>query len=492
MKFPCELLESHFEQLWVALKSEVFPGSDNNDVVSKALRTLRCILEQATEAAKTDISHNYQTIILGTILPHLSDVNHRLFNPACLIALVCIAGDPVFASEKILNTFLIKLKDNPADDQCIRIYNIIAQIFNIISLKGETVYKAIDSNICSQLHAHLISNLKKVETDTNFETINQDLLKVALTVLIECAPIISEANRVLVYKVLMSLLTHDILDFEQTQILLERLGALQPIELQSNCIEGCIQNFSTFSNFVKEKILSNLLPLVRQIAFTERIMNLLYQQAFGDDISIDVRLISLKALNRLLKMEDERFVEDLQHNSELIEKLTGLAQNNTNLNSAILNEISRALSAIVQTLPLAEQYIVSTQYLYNLNLQLESDLYVAQGLLGFLNKDISLDDHFERLLEELTKLSLESDNEEMREVAHHLLCSLVNKIEYNDNNRNVIKRMITKLKGYIKKENKKAVEALSWVAKGLVMRGCDEAGEIVEAVSLFISMCIIL
>ncbi|XP_075146935.1 MMS19 nucleotide excision repair protein [Haematobia irritans] len=481
LKFPCEALESHFEQIWTALKSEVFPGSDNTEVITQALRTLRCILEQPTLAGKPEISHNFQTIILGTILPQLNDVNHRLFNPAATIALVCVAGDPVFAGDKILNTLLIKLKDDSSpvnDDQCIRIYNIIAQIFNIVSLKGESVYKAINADICSQLHGHIIAKIGKIETD-----VNQDLLKIALSVLIECAPMINEVNRVLVYKALMALLIDDRMDLQQTQPLVERLGALHPIEVQSNCIDGCIRNFGIFSNFVKQKILTNLLPLVRQMAFADRIMNLLYQQIFGADVHNDVRLLALEALNQLLKNEDKRFIADLQHNSELIEKLVDLAQNNKNLTSATFAQISKALNAIIQTLSVSEQYIVATQYLYNLNLKLESDLYVVQGLLGFLNQEISLDDHFERLIDELTELSIQSDNEEMRKVAHHLLCSLVNKIDYNDNNRGILKKAIAKLKDYIKKENKKAVEALSWIGRGLVMRGCDEAGEIVEALS---------
>ncbi|XP_061393039.1 MMS19 nucleotide excision repair protein [Musca vetustissima] len=482
LKFPCDLLESHFEQIWIALKNELFPGSENNDVISHALRTLRCVLEQAT--SNTNISHNYQTIILGTILTHLSDVNHRLFNSASTIALVCVAGDPVFASEKILNTFLIKLSEDPNtlnDDQSIRIYNIIAQMFNIISLKREDVFKALNAELCSKLHSHIIASLKK--TDAEISDLNQDLLKVSLTVLIECAPIISEANRVLVYRILMSLLTNESIDVEQTQPLMERLGALYPIELQSNCIDGCIRNFSLFSNFVKQKILTNLMPLVRQIAFTQRILDLLYQQIFGNDVTNDVRLLSLEALNRLLKTEDQRFIQDLQNNSELIDKLVQLAQNNNQLNSAVLAQIAHALSSIVQTLAIAEQYMVATNYLYNLNLQLEADLYIAEGLLGYLHKDISLDDHFERLLDDLTELSLQSENEGMREVAHHLLCSLVNKIEYSENNRGTIKRIINKLKDAIKKENKKAVEALSWLGKGLVMRGSTEAGEIVETLS---------
>lgn len=426
-------------------------------------------------------------MILGTILTHLSDVKHRLFNPASLIALVCVAGDPVFATEKILNTFLLKFNETTAvleDEEILRIFNIISQIFSIISTKGEEVFKAINSDVCTQLHVYVIQKLRSFET-CEIEKVNQDLLKSALSVLIESAPIINESNRALLYKVLMLLLTHDSLDLEQTQTLLERLGALQPIELQSNCIDECIKNFASYANFVKEKILMNFLPLVRQMAFSERIMDLLYKQSFGDDtIPNDVRLLALKALNRLLQNEDERFIEDLQHNSELISKLVQLAQTHKNLDNLVLAEISANLSLVVQTLAISEQYMVVTEYLYNLNLQQTSDLYIAKGLLGFLHKDISLDDHFERLMNDLTELSLNSEDEHVRDVAHHLLCSLVNKIDYkNENNRGIVKRIIEKLKDAIKKENKKAVEALSWLAKGLVIRGSDDAGEIVEAVS---------
>lgn len=489
LKFPCESLESHFEQIWTALKSEVFPGSDNRDIVTLALRTLRCILEQA--ASNTILSHNYQTMILGTILTHLSDVKHRLFTPASLIALVCVSGDPIFASEKILNTFLLKLNeksDSLDNEQIVRIFKIIAQIFAIISAKGETVFKALNSDICKQLHALVMEQLKSIEC-TSSENLNFDVLKAALGVFIESAPIIDEKNRALLYKILYLIITHESLGLNQVQILLERLGALQPIELQSNCIDGCINNFATYSNFVKEKILFNLLPLVRQIAFTERIMDLLYKQSFGDEtITNDVRVLALQALNKLLQNEDERFIVDLQHNSELIEKLVNLAKTNKSLDSLVLTEISLALSLIVRTLPISEQYMVATEHLNNLNLQLTADLYVAKGLLGFLHKDISLDDHFDRLMDDLTQLSLTSSDEHVREVAHHLLCSLVNKIEYNESNRGVIKRIIHVLKDTIRKGDKKAVEALSWLAKGLVMRGSDDVADIVEAVSILHSI----
>uniref|UniRef100_A0A1B0A8C8 Uncharacterized protein n=1 Tax=Glossina pallidipes TaxID=7398 RepID=A0A1B0A8C8_GLOPL len=111
-----------------------------------------------------------------------------------------------------------------------------------------------------------------------------------------------------------------------------------------------------------------------------------------------------------------------------------------------LAEIAVGLSLTIQWLPIAEQYMVATQNWAELNLQETSDIYIAQGLFGFRHKDIRLDDHFERLLDDLTQFSMTSHDFEARDVAHHLLCSFVNKIDYNNNNgknnRGILKNKI--------------------------------------------------
>lgn len=68
-------------------------------------------------------------------------------------------------------------------------------------------------------------------------------------------------------------------------------------------------------------------------------------------------------------------------------------------------------------------------------------------------------------------------------IAHHLLCSLVNKMESNPANRGKVKKITEELKVAIKKGDVRAVEILAWVAKGLVVAGFDEAADIVGDVS---------
>uniref|UniRef100_A0A1A9WFT3 MMS19 nucleotide excision repair protein n=1 Tax=Glossina brevipalpis TaxID=37001 RepID=A0A1A9WFT3_9MUSC len=486
LNFDCERIETQFESIWLALKAEVFPGSEHTVVVSAALRTLSCFLEQASNV-KISITHNYQTLILGTILTHLSDINQRLFEPAASIAVVSMSGDPIFTGEKIFGTFLLKLYDslNPLnDDQCLSVYKIIKEMFKIICSREPPIYNNLSADLCHQLHRHILNTMKTIE---NKENCNQDLMRAAVMCLTESASLINEENRALTYKVLTQILKEDSVNLtKETSQLLERLGKLQPIELQANCLDLCINNFSHLSTCIQQRMFENLLRLVRQLPFTKRIIKLLFQQAFGPRISeSDQCYVALKALNKLLEKEDSNFIEDLQHQNSLIMKYMQLAKRSNDFffQNMFLSEIALGLSLVIQSLPIAEQYMVATQHLAELNLQQSSDMYVAQGLLGYLHKDINLDNHFERLLNELTQFSMISDDEQARHVAHQLLCSLVNKIDYNNNNRNnhgILISKINQLIEEIKQEKEKAVDILSWVAKGLIMRGCDEAGDIIE------------
>uniref|UniRef100_A0A1A9ZVL5 MMS19 nucleotide excision repair protein n=1 Tax=Glossina pallidipes TaxID=7398 RepID=A0A1A9ZVL5_GLOPL len=490
LNFPCDRIEAQFETIWLALKAEVFPGSEHTTVVDAALRALSCFLEQAAKA-QISISHNYQTMLLGTILTHLSDVSQRLFEPAARIAIACLSGDSIFASEKIFGTFLLKLNDssNPLNnEQCLSVYTIIGKMFKIICSHEPSIYNNLSADLCEQIHRHVGNTLNANDNEDNC---NQDLMRAAIIILTESAPLINEENRALIYKVLTKLLKLDFLNLtNELRVLIERLGILQPNELQTKCIDLCICDFDTYSTCVQKKMFEYFLPLVKQSSFTELIVNLLLQQAFGSYSTSekDKHYVALQALSKLLQYQGKNFVKELQYEKCLIAKYVNLAKNvgTFYFPNMFLAEIAVGLSLIIRSLPVAEQYMVATQNLAKLNLQETSDIYVAQGLLGFLHKDIRLDDHFERLLDDLTQFSMTSDDFEARDVAHHLLCSFVNKIDYNNNNgngknnRRILKNKIQHLIELTKEEKESAIDILAWFAKGLTMRGCDEAGEILE------------
>ncbi|XP_017081741.2 MMS19 nucleotide excision repair protein homolog [Drosophila eugracilis] len=479
IKFPPSVLEPHFEQIWQALKTETFPGNDNEEILKASLKALSALLERASHLP--DISHSYQSSILGVILPHLSDVNQRLFHPATGIALVCVSGDAPYAADKILNSFLLKLQATDAGpEQRIKIYHIVSQVYKLSALRDSL--QKLDTTIRESLQDDVIASLRLIEQDDfDAKQENLELQKAALSVLNESAPVLSEKQRALVYKALVQLISHPSIDLDFTTLTVS-LGALQPVEVQSNFIDVCVRNFEIFSNFVKRKIYSNLLPLLPQMAFTQRILDLVLTQSFKDTTAEPVRLLALDALNKLLLMEDQRFIVDLQQESNLLHKLIELSHTE-GLTLQSLEQIAGALSRITQQLPLSEQSAIVSEYLPGLNLNHSADLYVTKGLLGYLHKDITLDDHFERLLTDLTQLSLNTENEQLRVVAHHLLCSMVNKMESNPANLGKVKKITEQLKVAIKKGDVRAVEILAWVAKGLVVAGFDEAADIVGDLS---------
>ncbi|SPP84614.1 MMS19 nucleotide excision repair protein homolog isoform X1 [Drosophila guanche] len=483
VKFPPSVLEPHFDQIWQALKAETFPGADNEDILKASLKALGALLERAAHVPS--ISHSYQTSVLGVVLPQLSDVNQRLFHPATAIALVCVAGDAPFAADKILNSFLLKLQatdlGTSPPDQRIKIYQIVAQVYKLTALRDSL--QKLDTTISVALQDDVIAALRLCERE-DFDAKQEDLelQKAALSVLNECAPVLSEAQRALVYKALVQLISHPTIDLDFT-VLTVGLGALQPVELQANFIDISIRNFEIFSNFIKRKIYSNLLPLLPQMAFTQRILDLVMTQMFKEGNPEPVRLLALEALNTLLTQEDQRFIVDLQQQSNLLHKLIELAQQTEDLTLQSLEQIAGALSRIIQQLPLSEQSAIISEYLPGLQLQKSADLYIAKGLLGYLHKDISLDDHFERLLSDLTQLSLSTENEQLRVIAHHLLCSLVNKMQNSTENRGKVKQITEQLKKAIKAGDVRAVEILAWVGKGLVVAGFDEAADIVGDLS---------
>lgn len=493
--FATKSISDHFDVIWTALKSEIFPGGGNVDIVSAGLGLLRTILEQAYET--TNISHSYQTKVLGTILPHLSDVNQRFYNPSTAIALVCVAGDPLFAGDRILNTFLLKLNtqftsgDGEGDkvvvyseEQRLKVYAIIAQLLKIVAIRD--CLEKLNRTTCDQIHSDIITILR-TNIDTDAQQQNIDLKNAALSVLTESVPLISEKNRALLYKVLIQLITHDSLEIECIE-LLELLGALYPIEMQSNCIDVLIRNFYIYANFVKRKVFQHLLRLVIHAAFTSRILDLVWHYAFGQNIPQDVQLLALEGVNMLLNSDDTRLIVELQNNNSLIAKLVELALRPATLSVPALEQIAAAICRIEQHLVVSEQYVIVTEYLSQLKLQYAAHLYVAKGLLGHLHQDISLDDFFEWLLTDLTQQSLSGNQvgenmEKLRTVARLLLCSMVNRMEDNEQNHSKLNNILVLLKNKIKEDNALAVNTLAWLAKGLIVSGSKVAAEIIETLT---------
>lgn len=471
VKYTPKSLENHFKEIWPVLKHEILPGQDNLDVISRGLETLRFILECASK--DPNISQNFQTTVLSNVLPHLDDIHQRLFNPSTKIAIVCVSGDAKFASEKILNTFLLKLhSENVLSSQDkLQIFCVLAQVYKLTSFKNALMQ--INTNINADLHSELIKELKS-------DTSSTDLKKAALSCFNESLACSSQENRFLMYECLVQILTSNELEIDLKDIL-RHTAEIDSKVLQCQCVDKVIRNFSTFSAYVKRKIYKNFLHLIKFSEFSQIVYTLIFSNIFKE-VCPEVRLIALEALIKLLQEENAAFVENLQMNESLIDKIFSLVQSEM-LNLETFESCACVLSLIMRHLPVAEQYMILSQYIPKLNLQVESDLFLSKGLLGFMNESISIDEHFKRITDDLLQISLTSENERLRKVCHHLLCSLFNKMEDNITNRSILQGIIQNLKEEIKQNKANSVEILAWIGKGLSIRGHDVFGYIIQIIA---------
>lgn len=450
------------------MKTELLSGADNSEVMSSALKALLKLLENATKSSEQSLSKSYQTQVLGTILPILGDANHRLFNAASSVALVCVSADPTFASEKILGSFLLILvAETCTTEEKIKILAISSQIFKICTLKE--VLKSINTSDTEKLHETFIKLLKDREASLS-----------VLLCLQECLPIVREDFRKAMYLHIIHLLTNNDEDENDISGILLHFGQSFPQELYSECIEKVLRNLPIFPISIKVKIYQNLSTLVNIEIFEKPLLETLLSNIF-ENPSVDEQILALNALEDVLYKSNS--VSKLDKSFNIVENILKHASKASQVE--VLENFMKILCLVVKNSSLEEQHELIKRYLPNLDLNQTSDLYLTKGLLGNLHKDVAVDEHFEKLITDLMNTSLKSDDEGARKVAHLLICSLVNKIEGNSTNRSAIRKIVAFIKEQIKKSDKKAVELLSWIAKGLLVKGDEDAADIVEDVSLF-------
>ncbi|XP_055375372.1 MMS19 nucleotide excision repair protein isoform X2 [Condylostylus longicornis] len=470
-KFPIKLIEPHFEEIWNTLKGEIYPGSDNQEIIAKGLKTLKSILENACN--DTNISKSFQTTVLGTILCHLSDVTHRMFAPSKSIALVCIVGDPIFATDKVLNCLILKLKSDDCDDeQKCKILSTISNIMNIISSKK--CFKEVGQDVLSLLETEL---MKLVVCGTH----NNELIVILFNCVTDAFEIFSLESRTLIYKSLLNIMTICNLNFGQN---LKKIAQLFPIEIKDLLINPLMQQFNSLTPEVKEHLYLNLKPLVEFDELRLIILQLIIDNTINSE-HINEKQAALNALKAVIddQSEENTIIKELLHDFKILETLCNYTKKHSELSIEILEEISSVLNIFVRKLSLNDQKLVLDNNLPKMNLNLTTDLFITKGILGFMHESVSTDAYFDSLLQDLTTLALEKDDPILCNACHHLICTLLNKAEENENNRSSLKKVLYKLKEEIKKENEKAVKILSWIAKGLTVRGHPDAAEIVETLS---------
>lgn len=505
-KFTPKTIDQHFPDIWKALKVELLPGT-SQDITYSALNTLSTII--AGTSSDESVCRNILKEILDSIVASLSDVNGRLFIPATAVALRCSAPSKLSAAlvtAQCLPSLLTQIHSDTEELQ--------VQQTTLIELTAQLIYTCIQNEAVKDVDAALLDSAQaQFVSVVTHPGSHAKLVNAGFSALASCADIVNDTNRTSVYQAInrhLVGLKSVTIDEDNAEIeiipVLSAFATAHPDEVLAQIVAPLLQrNYFTqeLSLGTTSGIFEAFCGLVHIRKFRDAILAFFFKIIFDDIDSaavikeprLDIRLIGLRALRHLLEGDqNEQLAEELSDQYNIFDRILSLIHSSILATAAanvlvektiddVLYEISQILRLVVRALSVDTQRVVIAKYLPLVNLTLKTDLYFTTGLLGYLEQTVDLEDHFDHLVEELTKLSMNNDDEEISKMCNALLCSLFNKCPDNDHHRAVLRKVIDLIKHEITKHNKKAVEVLSWISKGLLVRGHTDAAELIDSVS---------
>ena len=457
------------------MRKELLPGAGNKEVNDTALLVISAIVGKFFDDEPNNeiVLNKIFTTTIGTLLNRDS----KLYEPTMKVILQCAEATDnscIYVMNKVLPISLTDLTSN--DDitiqeksqvlEDLRKFLVIASEKNILtSYSGENYV------------LHIQRELMKILMTPN----SPELVKITWLVLKSMSNIITDENRKILYRQLNEELTK--LMPEQVECLLS-LAKNYPEEVNVHVLSSYIKQ--SFTDPVEAKNTFTALSALLEVpALKEHIIEMLCLNLFHNKSS-NIQLAVLNVLNSILstvKTSDiAKFLNDEWH---IVVKLIDLIKNESpHDDHDVMYQASQVMNLVVKTLPNDEQMALVEKYLPLMNLSHSiPDLYATSGLLGFLDAAVPLENHFEQLTKELVTLSLESNDERARNLAHQLLCSLFNRAPIDDKHRKLLSKLYSLLKDELKKHNHKAVEILGWISKGLLARGHPDASEILETIA---------
>lgn len=328
--------------------------------------------------------------------------------------------------------------------------------------------------------------LTNYASDSCIIQIQNELVKILLTSqatqllavtwkVIEVMPnVLNDDNRQIVYKNLHDALTT--ITPEQADCLLS-FAKVFPEDVNEQVLSTYMQQSFTDPDEAKN-IFTALAKLLVVTELRDHILEVFCLNIFNNK-STAIQLVALGVVKENLHGDIPAV---LFKDWCVVVKLMDLIKNGTDQD--VMYQASLVMSRVVRTLPNEQQIALVDKYLPHMKLNESiSDLYVTSGLLAFLDPEVPMEAHFDKLVNELTKLAMSSEDETARRLANQLLCSLFNRAPIDDKHRKILRKLYELLKDEVKKGNHKAVEVLGWISKGLLARGHPDAADILETIA---------
>lgn len=476
--FTISDMTEHLDNIWTALKSEILPGNENKEVFQLAQDATM----QLMTAANTDaqIEERMLTTIFMTVMGSIADVASRQFENGIKIALICAeSSQPAacFVVNKLIPITLSQLQAEELNEQQKYLLIDVLQRLMIVC-KKKAILQQLAPEMMLAVQKHFVQIL--IQQDDSSE-----VKRVALSGVMSIPEVIVDENRFVIYTTLVhALLSPDnvCLDVEDC---LYKFSEFYAAEVTNVVIDKLLaMNYESVS-FSTERVFRALTKLLSLDTMSDRIVKFFTKLIFKKPLIEPVAIVAMITLENTVSNANEKTLANMLYEKyKLIEKIIQQLRNETSVMSPnYLNAVSALMKAIMKQLSTETQKLIVLENLSSMDLTKTNDLYLATGILGYLDETIPLENHFENLVHCLSTLALNSEDDNVKQLCNHLLCSLFNRMPDDEHHRNVLLKLIKSLRMHLKNNNKKVVSILSWIGKGLLVRGHPLAGEIIDDIA---------
>ncbi|KAL9698740.1 hypothetical protein quinque_002181 [Culex quinquefasciatus] len=475
--FTIAEIQPQLDDVWKALKLEMLPGSGNKEVFDLALEATKKVVVAAQTDSK--IEENFLTNVFISLLGGISDVASKLFNSSIKIALECASassGAALFVTNKLVPLILSQLQiDTLGALQKVALIEALQQILYVCKEMG--VLLLLDKEIVGAAQKQFIQILVQ-EDDAS------ELKKLAFTSVTNIPQVIADENRFVVYTNIVHILLSAGNEQLNVEDCLYQFAVHYSVEVMNVIVDKLVaKNYDSPSPSTLRifNALACLLPLE---PMREKIVQFFLNLVFAHTQQ-EVSIFVLQSLEvALQKPTGSVLAEELHTKYNLIDKFNEqVHEKSSSYTSDYLYAMSTLMKALMKQLSPEVQKKIVTKHLTGMDLTRLTDLYLTSGVLGYLDESITIEDHFENLVHDLTKLSLNAEDENVKTLCDHLLCSLFNRMPDDEHHRNVLMKMLAFLREELKSHNKRVVGILSWIGKGLLARGHPLAGELVDDIA---------
>ncbi|XP_063697055.1 MMS19 nucleotide excision repair protein [Culicoides brevitarsis] len=455
-KFSSDKIEKHFESLWEAIKIEVI-SDKNMEWKQLALSGLQSLLSNFSSSNET--LKEALKIVLKSVLPSINDINCKSFGPNFDIICTCLKSSEQSALYVIPKVLPLLLNDFNARDteKIIKILECIESICTITN--SYNTFKELESSDTDLLRKEIV--------DTFMYDNNTIVTRLCLRIIGNIKDIMCKKSRFIIYQRLVDLTSDP-----------------KSNELFCDISNAAISFNSRFNNEVSEIIVEKLkeqatlqvsaepIKVLANLMFEpnleEYIYNFIISFILNNENNERLRTDTVIYLESVMTEKNRSILNDSK--TSLIEELVTFIKNYRHNSYQHLKQYTKLLEIFVKYSNMEMQKTVIIPLLTALNPNVNNDLYILSGLLGYLKPNAGLNEYFTLLTGNLIKISLSSNDEE-RIMSNQILYVVFNKIPYDDLHQRWIRQTLETLRSEILSNRNEAIATFAWITKSLVKRG---------------------